>query len=225
MPFCKTIILPFTHPSSSDRSNEALSYLCNFVGWLLAALTNSHLPLYLTLGALLLLGATLQLLSQTLRPWQPPFPLFAITFFFSGLGQAYQDSHANTFVSSVGKSAHRWLGFIHAMYGVGCLVSPFVATAVASASSRWTLFYLFPLGLSVCNISLVVIAFRDDIRVIGGRGASTGDMGRSRTAVREIRQMLKIKNLWLISLFFFFHLGVSMTAGGMPPSLTFFRAT
>jgi fucose permease len=197
-------------------------YLTNFFGWLLAAITNSHLPKLFSLGGLLLIGAALQLLSQTLRPWIPPFPLFAVTFFFSGLGQAYQDSHANTFVSSV-TGAHNWLGFIHAMYGFGCLVSPFVATTIASASretsGRWMLFYLFPMGLSVGNIVLVAVAFRDEIYLIrraGGSPETEGvEVGRSRSAMVELRQMMKIKNIWLISLFFFFHLGVGMTAGGM----------
>lgn len=192
----------------------ALLYLCNFLGWLFAALSNSHLPRFLPLPSLLLLGAAFQLLSQTLRPWHPPFPLFAITFFFTGLGQAYQDSHANTFVSSVSAHAHRWLGFIHAMYGLGCLVSPFVATAVASSTSnsRWTLFYLFPMGLSMLNVSLVIVAFWGEIGLVK-RGQVEGE-GRSRLAMKEVRMMMKVRNIWLISLFFFFHLGVGMTAGG-----------
>jgi hypothetical protein len=120
-------------------------------------------------------------------------------------------------VSSV-RGAHNWLGFIHASYGFGCLVSPFVATAIASSSSegsgRWMLFYLFPLGLSVLNSVLVVLAFRGDIHSIRRSANSEEEIGRSRGAVKEIKQMLKIKNIWLISMFFFFHLGVCMTAGG-----------
>jgi fucose permease len=164
------------------------------------------------------MGAILQLISQTLRPWRPPFPLLALTFFFSGLGQAYQDSHANTFVARAGTGAHRWLGFIHAMYGIGCLVSPFVATSIASRSqgSGWMLFYLFPLGMNVINNVAVGTAFRDSIRIVKHvSGEAAGE--RSRSAMKEVRQMMKIKSIWLLSLFFFFYLGVSFTAGGMFP--------
>jgi fucose permease len=198
----------------------------NFLGWFAAAVTNSHAPKYLNLGALLAIGALLQLLCQTLRPWKPPFALFAVTFFFSGVGQAYQDAHANTFVSSV-EGAHNWLGFIHGMYGFGCLVAPFVATAVASARvpSQWTLFYIFPLGLCLLNLIFVLFAFRESVGLIrkpttseetptpeistGGRGS-----GRSKSAIEELRQMMKLRNLWIISLFYFFYLGVGTTAGG-----------
>lgn len=197
------------------------------MGWFVAAVTNSHAPKYLNLGALLAIGASLQLLSQTLRPWKPPFPLFAVTFFFSGLGQAYQDAHANTFVSSV-EGAHNWLGFIHGMYGFGCLIAPFVATAVASAQvpSRWTLFYIFPLGLSVLNLVFVLFSFRESVHMIKKTTTSeethTSEgivvaqaSGRNKSAVDELRQMMKLRDLWIISLFFFFYLGVGTTAGGM----------
>ncbi len=89
--------------------------------------------------------------------------LFALTFFFASLGQAFQDTHANTFVSSINKTAHRWLGFIHAMYMAGCLTGPLVATAVASADAKWNLFYIFPLGLSVVNFAWVAVSFWDSV--------------------------------------------------------------
>ena len=203
--------------SSSSR------YFTTFMGWLVAALTNSHAPKFFGLGALLSIGATLQLLSQSLRAWGPPFGLFAVTFFITGLGQAYQDSHANTFVSSV-KAAHRWLGFIHAMYGFGLLVSPFVATAIASADPpKWMLFYLFPLGLSVLNLTSVVVSFKDSIKVI--RIPSNGEAeeettGRNRNAIMEVRQVLKLRDLWKISLFYFLYLGASFASGGKKPSFS-----
>jgi fucose permease len=185
----------------------------------LTALTNSHASKFLSLGLLLVLSATLQLLSQCLRPWKPPFPLFAVTVFLTGLGQAYQDSHANTFVTSV-PDAHNWLGFIHAMYGLGCLVAPFVATAVASANepSRWMLYYLFPLGLSVINVISVVVAFRDSIhlipRTLGSSEIIEESGGRNKSAMRELRQLMKLRSVWIISLFFFFYLGVGVTSCG-----------
>jgi fucose permease len=191
------------------------------MGWLVAALTNSHAPKFFGLGALLAIGAALQLLSQSLRAWGPPFGLFAVTFFITGLGQAYQDSHANTFVSSV-KAAHRWLGFIHAMYGFGCLISPFVATAIASANpSNWMLFYLFPLGLSVLNVAFVVVTFRDSIKVIRTTSNAETDgeeSGRNKSAMEEVRQVLKLRDLWIISLFYFLYLGVGFTMSGKKPS-------
>lgn len=104
---------------------------------------------------------------------------------------------------------------MHAMYGFGLLVSPFVATAIAGdGDRRWELFYLFPLGLSVINLGLVMVSFWDSLGVIRQSETSEGDTGRNRDAWKEVKHMLKMKDLWILSLFFFFHLGVGTTSGG-----------
>ncbi|KAH8748566.1 major facilitator superfamily domain-containing protein [Hyaloscypha sp. PMI_1271] len=188
-------------------------YFTTFLGWLVAVPTNSYLPHYLPLGSLLSLGALLQTIPLFVRVFHPPFPLFALTFFVTGLGQAYQDSHANTFVSSV-KGAHRWLGFIHAMYGAGLLVSPFVATTIAVSTTQkwWTLFYLFPLGLSAANLAMVLVTFRESVAL---RLERQGDPEPERRSVMvEAKQMLKTRDIWIFCLFFFFYLGACSTSGG-----------
>ncbi|RAH53743.1 MFS transporter [Aspergillus piperis CBS 112811] len=197
-------------------------YVTTLVGWLVAALTNSTACQYLGLGSMLALGAALQVLAHILRAWLPPFPLYAITFFLASLGQAFNDTHANTYVAAV-KAAHRWLGFIHAMYMAGCLVGPLVATAVASANrqSQWNLFYVFPLGLGLINLILVLVAFRDSMSVHHSSEAvqsddprASGQNSRGTRAVREIKDTLRVPAVWLTSLYFFFFLGAAITAGG-----------
>lgn len=101
-----------------------------------------------------------------------------------------------------------------------------MASPVAGANvpSRWYLFYLFPLGLSVLNLGLVVVAFRDGLGMVRGRAGGAeeraeGNMGNSGAMV-EVKRMLKLRNLWLLSLFFFFHLGAATTTGGMSYSIS-----
>jgi MFS family permease len=141
-----------------------------------------------------------------------------VTFFFASLGQAYSDTHANTFVASL-HGAHRYLGFIHAMYMAGCLVGPFVATGVAAANvdSKWHLFYAFPLGVGIANLVLVGVSFRDRMAsaLSSSRRREMGERNASGEALREIKDSLSISGVWLLSLFFFFFLGASITAGGM----------
>ncbi|PMD23196.1 MFS general substrate transporter [Hyaloscypha hepaticicola] len=195
----------------------SIIYAASFIGWLLAAATNSHMLEFLDTGAILSIGAFLQLVSNLLRFWSPPFGLFATSFFMSSLGMAFQDSHSNTFVSTV-NDAHRWLGFIHAMYALGALVSPFVATPIASSMhSKWSMFYLFLVGLGVINIVGVLLAFRESIRVLPRSLSASGDdqaPGRSVEALRGIAKTLQLRVVWILSLFFFFMLGVGITAGG-----------
>ena len=120
----------------------AIPYGVGFFGWLLAAIFGGYLRVTLGNGGYLILGAALQLLAQILRFWQPPFGLFSVTFFFVALGQAFQDSQANTFVATI-KKAHRFLGLIHGCYAVGTLVGPLIAAAIASnLNGRWAIFYV-----------------------------------------------------------------------------------
>lgn len=164
---------------------------------------------------MLTVGALLQILAHVLRTWMPPFPLYAVTFLLASLGQAFNDTHANTFVSSQ-RGAHRWLGFIHAMYMAGCLAGPFVATAVASANadSQWNLFYIFPLGLGVINLAFVALSFHDRMAV-GKKHQESSEVGSTgKNALKEIKATLSTPGVWLLSLFFFFFLGTAITAGG-----------
>ncbi|KAK0386437.1 hypothetical protein NLU13_6274 [Sarocladium strictum] len=207
-------------------------YGANFAGWLSAALVNAHLCQYLDLGAMLALGASFQIVAHALRSWEPPFGLFVTSFWLVSVGQAFQDTHANTFVARTG-AAHRWLAFIHAMYMAGCLVGPFVSTAVASAGqvSKWYLFYTFPLGLGVVNLMLCAYAFRDtmslrrkhavvapmeqghDMADAAPAAAGGGD-SRNKGALRLIKATLSTPSVWLLSIFFFFYLGSVLTASG-----------
>ncbi|CAK7212965.1 hypothetical protein SBRCBS47491_001642 [Sporothrix bragantina] len=189
-------------------------YGANFMGWFVAALSNTHLCQYLSLGSMLFLGAALQVLAPALRAWRPPFPLFVASFLFSSLGQAYQDTHGNTFVAGGARpeTAHRWLAFIHAMYAAGMFCGPFVSTAVASADTRWYLFYYFPLGLGIFNVCLVAFAFRDMIAL--KRPVPAAAVPGSLSAREQVKTALKNKSVWLLSLFYFFFLGASVTASG-----------
>jgi len=171
------------------------------------------------------LGAALQIVAQALRAWQTPYPLFVVTFWLTSVGQAFQDTHANSYVAGASKGAHRWLGFIHAMYMAGCLVAPFAASPIASAKSPsvWYLFYTVPAGLGAINLVMCLLAFRNAFRLKGKPESSStsedsqdGQTSESqhKTAGQLIKRTLKQSSLWYISVFFFFYLGMTLTASG-----------
>ena len=120
----------------------AIPYGVAFFAWVIAAIFGGCLRVTLGTGGYLIVGAALQFLAQVLRFWVPPFGVFAVSFFVVALGQAFQDSQANTFVSAI-KNAHRWLGLIHGCYSVGCLVGPLVAAVMATnLNGDWATFYV-----------------------------------------------------------------------------------
>ncbi|KAH6900034.1 putative MFS transporter [Thelonectria olida] len=182
----------------------AIVYLVNFCGWLVAAFTNVHISARLGMGGTLVVGSTCQLIAYALNFWKPPFPLFAASFFFSGLGVAYQDAQANTFVADL-DNAHRWLGILHAIYGVGALITPLAATAIANHTPHWHYFYLVLFGCSVISVGLMSWAFRPSILGPHERGIS---------ANKQLTKALSERSVWVLSLFFFLYVGAEVTAGG-----------
>lgn len=212
-------------------------------------MTNPLLSPHLTLGQLLFIGAAFQVLAQALRPWSS-LPVYCLSFTLQAVGSGFQDAHCNTFVSGVGKKvAHRWLGFIHAMYALALVVGPLVATSLASHPSKgsgliegdesWRRTYFVTIGVNVVNIVWVVVAFRDslwqarwregdnssgaDEERLSERGVSAevGQTPRSQqekettlSALQDMVAMLKVKDVWLISFFFFFAAGASQASNG-----------
>ena len=146
---------------------------------------------------------------------------------------AYQDAHSNTFVSGLKNVPHRWLSFIHACYALGCFVGPLIATAIATRSNPaimagvegWRRTYLVLVAISLVNAVGVPAAFKDTLwsglrpgpaaaQAAGGGGGGGGGKERNRAALRDTAGVLKMKALWILSLFYFFELGATMTAGG-----------
>ncbi|KAJ3030053.1 hypothetical protein HDV00_009118 [Rhizophlyctis rosea] len=224
-------LIPYIMDSFSvSTALVALQFIPNLVGWLVAAGVNGYLFEWLGQGGVLMVGAGLNLNPLYSSHTQSPnFGLFAFTFFLTGFGQAVQDSKANTYVSSLGTTAHRYLGLIHAMYGVGLLFGPLISTAMASHITDWRIFYVVLVALNVLNCALVGWVFRDSMRV--GKKVlfprTRGDEGRENVVVVEatsttteaksattlLLESLRFPPIWTMSLFYFFYLGAVLSLG------------
>ncbi|WPH03687.1 Hypothetical protein R9X50_00657000 [Acrodontium crateriforme] len=197
----------------------AIPYGVAFFGWLIAAFIGGYSRIKLGSGGVIVVGAAFQFIAQVFRFWVPPFGLFSITFFLVALGQALQEPQANTFVSNL-KSAHRWLGLLHASYAIGALVGPLIAAAIASNFlNKWAAFYYIPTAIGLVNVGVAALIFRDDISIYQrwSRRSSSIQFPAERhsaTALVEFKATLRQKPVWMLSIFFFLYLGAAITAGG-----------
>ena len=118
----------------------------------------------------------------------------------------------------------------------GCLIGPFVATAIASAKekSTWYLYYTFPAGISVLNLAFICWAFRDSLLIrrktpppaelSDAEGSNNTEqmttpdgeveVSRNKDAVGLIAATLQRRSVWLLSLFYFFYIGSQITSNG-----------
>jgi fucose permease len=67
----------------------------------------------------------------------------------------------------------------------------------------------------VINLALVSVAFRDRVRLVAKPSPTdAAGMSRNQGAWDLVAQTLGARSVWLLSLFYFFYLGASITAGG-----------
>lgn len=106
------------------------------------------------------------------------------------------------------------------MYALGGLVGPLISTAIATAEEDreggWRMVYYVTLGTSALNLVAVALAFRDTLFLMKSQSVETQrEERRNKEALEEVGQLLKLKNVWLMSAFYFFQSGAWSTSGGM----------
>jgi len=151
-------------------------------------------------------GAIVQCAGYALMFWKPPYPLYATAFFLTSMGIAYQDAQSNSFTTGV-QNAHRWLGVLHAVYGVGAVVSPLVANTIAARTRYWHYYYLVTLGLAAINVCLLAWTFREKL-------FKPNVLNAKDTAGKELKATLTSRTVWILNAFFFLYVGAEVTAGG-----------
>lgn len=184
----------------------SIIYVVNFAGWLFASFTNIHVCSRLGTGGTLVTGAIVQCAGYALMFWKPPYPLYATAFFLTSMGIAYQDAQSNSFTTGV-QNAHRWLGVLHAVYGVGAVVSPLVANTIAARTRYWHYYYLVTLGLAAINVCLLAWTFREKL-------FKPNVLNAKDTAGKELKATLTSRTVWILNAFFFLYVGAEVTAGG-----------
>lgn len=108
---------------------------------------------------LAVLGSVLQMIAYTLQSPGLPFPVFVMAFAINGVGVALQDAQATGYVASLKENSKTKMGILHAVYGVGALIAPLVATQFAG-TKHWYFHYLVSLGIASANTVVVSAVFR-----------------------------------------------------------------
>ncbi|PLN82893.1 MFS general substrate transporter [Aspergillus taichungensis] len=201
------VLIPYLQPSYGITLLQvSFIYLINFVGWLLGSFANIHVCARIGTGGTMVLGASVQCIGYALMFWKPPFAVFLSAFFFTGIGVSLQDAQANSFTITV-QNCHRWLGILHAVYGVGTILAPLVANTIAARTSAWNLYYLVTLVLGVNNVISLAWSFR--------RGLFQPNVANAKElAGSQLRATVSNKAVWIMNGFCFLYVGAEVTSGG-----------
>lgn len=119
----------------------SLVFLSPFVGYVASALLNNHLHLKFGQRGIAVLGALSHLAAYIIIATHPPFAVLVIAFMLAGFGNGINDAAWNAWLGDLDKSSEL-LGFLHAFYGVGGVISPFISTAmITKGGLQWYAFY------------------------------------------------------------------------------------
>ncbi|RPD61356.1 MFS general substrate transporter [Lentinus tigrinus ALCF2SS1-6] len=195
----------------------SLIFIFNCVGFLTAAATNVWLTDRLGFGKVMVIGSLAQVVGYALEAPAPPFPVFVLGYAINGFGLGLQDAGSNGFVASLKENAAIKMGILHAIYGVGALCSPLVATQFAQLN-RWSFHYLVSLAVALLNTILLVAVFRfkDQDYCLSQIGQAPSHEGPSGTDSNgsKYKQMFRLRTLHLMAIFILIYVGVEVTLGG-----------
>ncbi|PVG03284.1 MFS general substrate transporter [Serendipita vermifera] len=162
----------------------SLIFIFNCIGFVAMSVLNVLLSSRINFSKLLTFGAICQLTAYSILASAPPFPLVCFAVFLLGSGLALLNAHGNGFMSMLENSTE--MGFAHASYGAGALVSPLIATQFSKFTDRkWAFHYLFLLGSTLISLSLIVYTFRGK-----GYDVIMKDIGLKRDGVVEQVEMI-----------------------------------
>ncbi|OBZ67354.1 Bypass of stop codon protein 6 [Grifola frondosa] len=195
----------------------SLIFVCNCIGFLIAALINVALTDRLGFGTVMVIGASAQVIGYVLEAPAPPFPVFVLGYAINGFGIALQDASANGFVASLKDNQATKMGIMHAVYGMGALSSPLVATQFATLP-RWSFAYLTSLGVALLNLTLLIVVFRfktqDECLAEIGQAPSTERTEVTNEKGNKYKQIFRLRAVHILACFAFFYAGMEVTIGG-----------
>lgn len=178
-----------------------------------------------------LIGTCCHLIAYVVIALHPPYPVLILVFILAGFGTGVLGAGWNAHLGNL-SNANELLGFLHAFYGLGAVLSPIIATAmITRAGFMWYSFYYTmvrgPHSTGACCARKLI----SDVRQIGAaalelatcvasfwpetgrrfRNTHGADNSRNKGALREA---LKRRVVWVSAFFILIYEGIEVALGG-----------
>ncbi|KAF6071868.1 Major Facilitator Superfamily protein [Candida albicans] len=154
-----TIIPKLQHDYAINDIQISFIFFCSVSGYLLTAMINSITHEYLGIRGVTVLGSTSMALSYLIVSHKPPFVIFLMCYFMSGVGFGTLDASINTWMGNLVDS-NQLLGIVHGCYGIGSLISPSLISYLLSKSNhpwKWQNYYvILSVVAGFCLVSLIL---------------------------------------------------------------------
>jgi fucose permease len=188
----------------------SLVFIGSFTGYILASLLNVTLSNRITIGHLIISGASIQGLASLIIAFHPPFIAVAMSYAVAGFGLAIQDAQFNTYVARLPDAATK-LGIVHAIYGVGALMSPTLATLLMHAKVSPPHFYFTNLAWCIVTMSVLSMGFESGSSSSDARSLSTEE---DDARVTPLKTVISARAVWAALIFISLYTGAEIGEAG-----------
>ncbi|KAK7724733.1 hypothetical protein SLS63_008570 [Diaporthe eres] len=136
----------------------SIVFFAPLVGYVLSGILNTRLHSAVGQRGIAVLCGGSHLVSALINCLHPPYPLLVISFMIAGLGNGLSDSVWNAWIGNLPR-ATELLGFMHACYGVGAVISPLIATAMITRYHLPWYTYYYVMARSAWLSALFVLVY------------------------------------------------------------------
>ncbi|EMG48922.1 BSC6 Bypass of stop codon protein 6 [Candida maltosa Xu316] len=157
-----TIIPKLQEHYSINDVQISFIYFCSVTGYLVTAMVNSITHEYLGIKGVAVLGATSMASAYFIASKTPPFVIFLVCYFFSGVGFGTLDASLNTWMGNLTDS-NQLLGILHGCYGIGSLISPALISHLLSKSKtpwKWNEYYIVLSVVAAFCSTAIILTFK-----------------------------------------------------------------
>lgn len=202
----------------------SLTFLCAFVGYLLAALLSDALHRAAGRGGVSCAAVACQLACYLVAATAPPFAVFVGAYAVAGFGNGLLEASWNAWAGTM-RHENELLGLLHASYGIGGIVSPTIETAMISRGYQWNRYYFVMIGAAAVSLVNVGLAFRMEtpeeyrkyIAITQEEEEESFNESGEKLVLGKghaLQKVLSSKLVWLASLSLFAYVGCEVTMGG-----------
>ncbi|KAF5000144.1 hypothetical protein FGRMN_1958 [Fusarium graminum] len=189
----------------------SLVFLSPFVGYILAAVLNNTLHRRTGQRGIGISCGLCHIVAYIIIALHPPYPVLVLAYALAGFGNGISDAAWNAWVGNLDR-ANETLGFLHAFYGVGGVISPLIATnMIAKANMPWYTFYY----VALATIELVTCswAFWSNGPEVYRRAMDASN--ENNQGMKEALFKLPFARVtWLCAAFLLCYVGVEVSIGG-----------
>ncbi|EGW34568.1 uncharacterized protein SPAPADRAFT_59997 [Spathaspora passalidarum NRRL Y-27907] len=215
-------------------------FLCGVTGYLTMALISNMTHEAFGIKGVTTLGTTSMTVAYLIVSTKPPFFVYLICSFMSGLGCGGLDASLNTWMGNLVDS-NQLMGILHGCYGMGSLISPTLVTYLMEKKNNpwtWNQYYMVLSSIGAFCVLFVILSFKYETpkkyryttKIRNKKAQESIEMDSMKDSFEisqeevsidtesddssaSLAKVLKSKIIWILSVFLFIYVGAEVAFG------------